>query len=727
MQSVEIPFEALDKDDNKSLDSDVQDLAVMFQRRLTTPVNAQEGINIESLSNQNQISTDKSKEVAFTKEAIEKAISMNTQKSPLTHSLIKRRAFAMEHKFAKPFLSLSDSKIGIYSIKSYTYNNVIEVPVRGANCTHYDVVDLEYLVREIAAKGWRCPLCNKKIQLGTLCIDKQLKKELVEIAKLPDVQQPDIVLYDKVNNKFLSMAYRAMKFDEVASEQFDSSLLENYHTPMYEFSNLWISPDKHRLEMFFEIPKPKSDKERSKEIIIVPVVILGDKVSVDGIKELLRSQEFSDVEVRYVVYVPTAHNFGYQTQIAIIKSILDLSDSIKVVVLADGNSGNELLYYFDDSDLERYLTKVQKGFVMYKGKESKLEKEGLKIKSGIIMEIDDAGEIDKNLKDRIKELYKPGKKSGKSNKNKGSATDEKNFLEKIQDAFEANFQFHSGKPTRTSPIIGTSGIILRFEIDNCGNFLDSYSYIRVLNIDKEKDYDLYKIKVSEKAAKSFTDNKVSKVYFPGKISKTHSGAQSISYLVRLSGPQVDSYEDVVVPMLLSDFTGIFYDDSERKILECIIKAKEVYPELNSKIVIVVGKDHIKDLMEDKSTEEEKDLAVKPLMKKEHIIKIPGNRHFCWKYNIFLRQIMDEIPTDIGKFWSMLRIDTQGLSPNEDSSIVKGEKDEEDKKGTKSDPSITLKRAIAGKLSALGADLVSISKDEITTEEIVFAASIAHNN
>ena len=191
-------------------------------------------------------------------------------------------------------------------------------------------------------------------------------------------------------------------------------------------------------------------------------------------------------------------------------------------------------------------------------------------------------------------------------------------------------------------------------------------------------------------------------------------AQTTSDLIRLSGPQVDSYKDVVVPMLLADFTGILYDDSERKILECIIKAKEVYPELNSKIVIVVGKDQIRDLIAEKSTEEEKDLAVKPLVKQEHVINISDGKYFCWKYNIFLRQIIGEIPTDIRKFWNMLRVDTQELSPNEDSSIVKGGKDEEDKKGAKSDPSITLKRAIAGKLSALGADLVSISKDEITT-------------
>jgi len=726
MQRVEFPFSALDKAEYEELDSDIQDLVLISQKTSTTSVSPQEEINIESLSNQNQISTENPEKVAFTKEAIEKAISMNTQKSPLTHSLIKRTAFGMEHKSAKPFLSLSDSKIGIYSIKSYTYNSIIEVPVRGANCTHYDVVDLEYLIREVAAKGWRCPLCNKKIQLGTLCIDKQLKKELVEIAKLPDGQQPDILLYDKVNNKFLSMAYRAMKFDEVVSEPFDSNLVEKYLTPMYEVSNLWITPDKHHFEIFFEIPKPKSNKKSSKEIIIVPVVILGDKVSVNGIKELLITQKFSGVEVRYVVYVPTAHNFGYNTQTTIIKSVLDLSEAIKVVVLADGNSGDELLDYFDDSELGRYLASPQKGFIMYKGKESKLEKEGLQIKSGIIMEIDDAEAIDKDLKAKIEEL-KPNKKSNKGSKNKGFAKDDNDFLNKIQDAFENNFRFHEGKPNKMSPIIGTSGVILRFEINHFDDFLENYSYIQVLNIDKEKDYDLYKIKVSQSAVEKFTNNKALKVYFPGKISKTRSGAHTASDLIRLSGTQVDSYEDVILPMLLADFTSVFYDGSERKILECIIKAKEVYPELNSKVVIVHGKEQIKDLIAEKSTEEEKDLAVKPLIKQEHVTKISDIKYFCWKYNIFLRQIMGEAPTDIKKFWSMLRVDIKELTPNEDSSIVKGGKDDEEKKNVKSDPSITLKQAIAGKLSALGADLVSISKDERTTEEIVFAVSIAHNN
>ena len=77
-------------------------------------------------------------------------------------------------------------KYSFVSLAHFSYNDRIEIPVRGITCAHLDVCDLKYLVSYIASSNkyiyiyiykicrWECPICKNKIFLGGIYVDQTI-------------------------------------------------------------------------------------------------------------------------------------------------------------------------------------------------------------------------------------------------------------------------------------------------------------------------------------------------------------------------------------------------------------------------------------------------------------------------------------------------------------------------------------------------------------------------
>jgi hypothetical protein len=74
----------------------------------------------------------------------------------------------------------------------------ITIPVRSYQCTHVDVFDFDYFVRQVNERSPECPICNKAVDVSSLYIDQQIQSIIsrgeAEARSNPD-SKPLVVLF----------------------------------------------------------------------------------------------------------------------------------------------------------------------------------------------------------------------------------------------------------------------------------------------------------------------------------------------------------------------------------------------------------------------------------------------------------------------------------------------------------------------------------------------------
>ena len=324
-------FDFVANDKEVELDGEIKSLIEGTSKIIFYGKSDQDNINNVKIMSDLDESKSKSKDTyTVSIDHIAEAIGRNVHKAPLSQCLVKKKAFAMDQESFNILRSFPENEYGIYAIKSYTYDSFIKIPVRGTDCCHYDVVDLEYLIKFIATNGWFCPLCYKPITLNTICIDKLLRKKLDEIRKLADSKEPDFLIVKVASKKFAKASWKSFamdiqfEFPELLPGGNGPHIVSSIQTPMYDLVDFWVNPDRQHFEVLFE-PIGNITVNQAQ---IIPSVIIGKENSIDAIKGQLISLEQPNTCI--VTYAPSMHDYGFGTQVKLINVILSLNDNFKI-------------------------------------------------------------------------------------------------------------------------------------------------------------------------------------------------------------------------------------------------------------------------------------------------------------------------------------------------------------------------------------------------------------
>ena len=541
---------------------------------------------------------------------IEEIIRKNRQISTQSKSLVRRKIISMEYLDAKILTLLPEETTEIYSIKSYTYNSVISIPVRGSFCSHYDVVDLEYLLRYHYSKKWGCPLCGKEMKLSTICIDKVLEKELKKIRDLPESQQPDYLVRNRNDDRFIKANFGSFK-DDIINAGIDFGLPENYKKyvqeaktiTMLDFSNLWITPNTQYLEMLFELIKPEAEPIGRDEICFVPIIIFGDYESVNDTKfELLDIK--GEKNIYFVTFAPLLYDYGYKTQAMIIKFIRELNKKLRVVILMNENYLNELCDYEDILAISQDDTDLL------------LYPENVKV-PGYFKNSEVTTSIKKILQDKIAKL---------------ELTDR--FNEKVYKSFPKEF---SSEDKQKEIIEGDIGIIFKFPFD----ISNPSSYSNYITVVPKKINQFYTIRLGIASVKNLTENKVIK-YFPDYTFTSKFQNESCNEVI-IFGPKVTKEltlesvsKTVLLPMALSNYVGVFYDGQNEFTINALLFTKKLFPSLLPKPIFVFVQTSEKNI-------DMKEEVYRLLQDYDNNFESydDGNKWFNWKYNIEFTHYKDD--------------------------------------------------------------------------------------
>jgi hypothetical protein len=221
--------------------------------------------------------------------SVEQIASRNKSNIPadaLYKSLFKERAaVSLQENIGQFAMWPPTEQIRIYPIKMFTYNDMIQIPVRGSNCTHQDVMDLEYLIREVRNKGWFCPICGRKIGLDSIYIDKELQAEIKRIYE-KGLPKPDLLICAKNKKNYVHVNCDRLIEDFNNSKIEHLGITDDYNgniiKPGLSYINLFLTPRLSSDKKFFEVPVheiPVTDFVFGSKIIFYPVVIFANALS----------------------------------------------------------------------------------------------------------------------------------------------------------------------------------------------------------------------------------------------------------------------------------------------------------------------------------------------------------------------------------------------------------------------------------------------------------------
>eukprot|EP01022_Parablepharisma_sp_SALTPOND_P001235 TRINITY_DN105897_c0_g1_i1.p1 TRINITY_DN105897_c0_g1~~TRINITY_DN105897_c0_g1_i1.p1 ORF type:complete len:718 (+),score=72.25 TRINITY_DN105897_c0_g1_i1:178-2331(+) len=653
-------------------------------------------------------SSNSDNKISLPMNTIAKSISKNKQISPLSQSLCKRK-LPLNSAVAQVLRMIPEDTIGIYSIRSNTYNEIIEIPVRCAKCTHYDVVDLEFFIRTASVEDWKCPICHKHVRLDTLCVDHALQEELESIKDLRPIEQPDWLFYSKTLGKFIRARnstfiedIRKRAIDLGLPGDFTNCIIDSANTPMYNFADQWMTPDKQRFEILFDLIKPNSPmkpKEAS-ALCLIPVIIIGDLQNVAQIRSELSKLEFKHFTAQFVTFAPSYYNCGFSTKLRIMKLLLGLNSFFKVVILADRKNMDEVKAYIECHDL-LHETEIR-----------------LIYPSEIVLESPKKGAPQMIQSPKIEEIAEIIKKQCEDSFMKEGMEEEANeeerakkFQSLFKEPFEIAFEFKSSRVRTLNNmeiIRGENGVLLTIPIEPTKDLVASYQTIQFTNstTEEESHKNLYKIRVARSALDALNSSECLLIYCPDAKAATGWKSGVTSKFVTILGPEVINPETVVLPMLLSDYVAIYYDGKQDNIIRSIISAKEANPCLMSKAVFICTDKELTEVIDKILIDPSEREFLTPLAK-------PETKRLQWRLSLWFLNL--EQPNDIPNLHEKLKFDL--------SALTNFKKNASSFCGSKHNPQKLLAKAIRGRLSALESKKVDVAKEETTIEEIVFAAAI----
>ncbi len=163
-------------------------------------------------------------EVAISKSKLVSTIlkhKLESSKATLYESLLVAEGLlSFPFDVAHQMKSISSLSIGFIPLASYTYESIISTPVRSIKCHHYDVVDLEYLIRFNSAQmqpqvclldlqgqdkkdsSFTCPLCLAGFELDSIYIDTGVQTAIDDYKRSSSPSKPSpnraLLIYVKV-------------------------------------------------------------------------------------------------------------------------------------------------------------------------------------------------------------------------------------------------------------------------------------------------------------------------------------------------------------------------------------------------------------------------------------------------------------------------------------------------------------------------------------------------
>lgn len=587
--------------------------------------------------------------VSLSKSNVASMIASNVSAIPSfvrTKSFFKERAaLGLKHENAQ-LVNLLPEDLEIYPICCYTYNEMIEIPVRGAYCTHYDVVDLEYLIREMEIKGWRCPICSKPLTLETICIDRELEKNLNQIRKESFHGIPaDILLYSRIKNKFVGIASENFVEDFNQHRQVGLGLKNDYvslivdqgTTSVYNFLCPRLAPDTNFLEIPLHLNESKSEKKNIPTILI-PVIIFGNSVWVNSIiSNLVRFSQAPGFIKRYVVLAPYALNCSFEEKSMLINIAIKLNDSFGIIAVGVGGS----------QDFERHYEKASFS-LYYKTYFAEDPSSSLK------------GDVNKScsLEDLMRKIIKSEESEGFSRSNidqdqqikedfsracskacqelklKATSRQEKKIVkEPAQQEQKINF------------LKTQAGLLITVSTSFKDNYLEScqpIQFIPGIQFENEKQQ-IYKIRVPRISKELLLKKENLLVYFPNQSDIKNFVDEKIISIV--SQERINS-QTVIWPMMLSDCVVILFNESTSEIVKTIetvktiVKAKKENPCLVGKEIFIFkpGINTEKDLKDfERLILDDKNIT----MKKD---SQNPKKYFEWTLNIWLL-VYEAIPPE----------------------------------------------------------------------------------
>ena len=631
-------------------------------------------------------------------------ISKNTPKHCfLSHSIAGRSIpLSMSPENYQTFHALVQQNVPIISIQSYTFSSIIIIPVRGNDCTHYDVMDLEYLIREIRQKGWNCPLCGKSLRPDTIYIDRRLEAELKQIReRLKEEEYPDWLVYSQAESKFIRANSTTLAKDTHLTKH--KVPLSTSSTPLYSFSDLYLSPDKRSLEILFDIIKPTKHAE-AKSFRIIPTIIFGDAEKVNEIKTGLAELTLEPVAGYFVTFAPRLYNGGHITKKRIIKLLFRLNQKFRLVILVDRTGSAEL---------KSFVTPMKSS----EKKKNDAADADADVDSDVInfehdsVNVFSPGDIE-GIKG-LKFIEQPVQKnlftdiSDKFLKSfEGLSVGHKLEAEGRQEEFENMFKDALLVMKPTSSIIGTirgeSGLIFKLQM-NPDKYYEGSKSIEISQLIRKEDspsYGIvsYQIRVPIRAPNEpHTEQPlIYSANTPVEYNET-TGEAGVSVI----GPATVNAETVVLPMLLSDMVIICEDKNLDNIVKSIIAAKQANPCIMQKLVILYVKqdiNNIKKLLLDGAAESPSLISAKPGML-YHI-----------QYNVLVENLRESeingrIGTPIDELWlkTVLPFCSGSAKPKEGPAL----------------PSLTA--AIRSRLERMKTKKVTVIKEETTMEHEIFHA------
>ncbi len=511
--------------------------------------------------------------VLISLEEIKAGIETRPCELGLTVSYFRRRpAYVLSPEGFQTLMCLPEDEIAIYPIKSYTYSPRIVTPVRGKKCIHYEAMDLEYLLREAPKRGWRCPVCSRKLSLDSIYIDEGLRDKLSKVSK----SDCDLLLYSKKSKVYTKI--RSKEFSEGITnkaqklelqEDFRSRLIpQEGENALYAFRSPWVTSDRCHLEVPLQlISKPK---ESGKKIVLVPLVVLGEKSVASSVQTYLVSHIIKgDNSYRFVMFVPSMLKCGYETKLMLLKTVAELGKKTLCAMIIPDKKGMDEYNEFS---------------AMLKG-EAHIKY--FRLVNEFTSEV--AGNFTDDSLDKLMDLLKNKISDqlgvGSLSVDNGEFTEEKNIktMEGLfRDAFEASIVRFAIPPESSSKgmkmTVGRSGLLFRFPLDlktckprNCP-----------LRFSCFQGESAAKLCVPRSVLPILETNGKCLIYFPW----TSANVCDNTGFSMIVGPKSVNAENVVVPMMIADCTAVFSENLDDSIVRAIIAAKNKYPCLAGKEVFV---------------------------------------------------------------------------------------------------------------------------------------------
>lgn len=519
--------------------------------------------------------------IKLTKSNVAEIIHGNESKIPLaaiTKSYYQNHgAIALEDKSGQLLKSLPTDQIMIYPIRWYTYNEFIDIPVRGSRCSHSDAIDLELLLREIQTKGWRCPICSKSLSLDTIYIDKRLQAEIRRLKlTYGNRPMPDLILYSKITDTFVPI-HNERFIDDFNDKRlvglgltadYRSTLITDSSSPIYVMMPPRLDPQTKQIEIPLHIISSSSE-EADFANINISIFIFGDKVFTDGALSAI-SQPLKNVNKQQLTIVafPSCNiDCGFDEKIMLIGIAMAVSQAPPIVLAAgtsnefekihkNGIFGSQKCSYYTLANDALKVCKFAK-FVPL-GDTTPFDGLGNALAIACNVKLIEKVKIEDALKDAIKN-QKPSF-----------------IMEEIDPEVDL--------------LRAESGILLTIPLKNPKNYLTSEEPIQLsLNpnsMDKNSLSLHYKLRISRKLKEELQKEKKILIYLPNfKEDEPHLKYQRIVQIA-YEGP-INSLS-VVSPLMLADCVAIQYksDDDSGSIISAIMKAKQENPCLVGKEVFV---------------------------------------------------------------------------------------------------------------------------------------------